>query len=136
MPTARVTAVVAAPVRAPVPPTPPTRPAPPVAAEKVQASHILVSWAGCERTKQTRTKEEARARVGEVLAKLKAGTAFAALAAEYGEDSTKESGGDLGEFERGNMVKPFADAAFALKVGETSGIVETNFGFHVIKRTK
>jgi parvulin-like peptidyl-prolyl isomerase len=120
----------------PTPPAPTAAATPPPPVEMVTASHILVSWKGSARSAQTRTKDEARARIGEVVAKLKGGGDFAKLAKEYGEDSTKERGGDLGSFSRTQMVKPFADAAFALKPGETSGIVETDFGYHVIKRTK
>jgi len=78
--------------------------------------------------KQTRAKAE------EVLAKLRAGGDFDALAKENSADpSNKDRGGDLGWFGRGMMVKPFEDAAFALKPGELSGIVETQFGYHIIK---
>ena len=77
--------------------------------------------------KQTITKAE------EVLTKLRAGGDFAALAKEFSADSSKDQGGDLGWFGRGMMVKPFEDAAFALKPGELSGIVETQFGYHIIK---
>ncbi len=130
------------PTSVPAPPPPPTPPpSDPNHAghdhdEKVQASHILVSWKGCNRTAQTRTQDEAKKRVAEILAKLKKGEDFGKLAGEYGEDGTKTRGGDLGLFARQDMVKPFADAAFALPVGGVSGIVTTDFGYHVIKRTK
>jgi len=78
--------------------------------------------------KQTKAKAE------DVLAKLRAGGDFAALARENSVDtSNKDNGGDLGWFGRGMMVKPFEDAAFALKPGELSGLVETQFGYHIIK---
>ena len=119
-------------------PTPmqPTPPPPEQNEEKIQASHILVSWKGAMRSAQTRTKPEAKKRIDEVVAKLKKGEDFGKLAAVYGEDGTKSKGGDLGLFGHGAMIAPFESAAFALKVGEVSGIVETPFGFHVIKRTK
>ena len=104
--------------------------------EKIRASHILVGWKGTAGPKQERTKEEAKKRIDDIIARLKKGEDFAKLAADFGEDGTKTRGGDLGLFEREGMVKPFADAAFALKPGETSGVVETQFGYHVIKRTQ
>lgn len=87
--------------------------------DEVKASHILV-----------KTKEEADS----IIKQLKGGADFAKLAAEKGTDGTKETGGDLGYFVKDQMVKPFADAAFAMKPGEVSQTpVQTDFGFHVIK---
>ncbi|HEX8557627.1 MAG TPA: peptidylprolyl isomerase [Pyrinomonadaceae bacterium] len=75
-----------------------------------------------------------RAKVEGLLARVRAGEDFAKLADEFTEDpSGKGRGGELGWFGRGMMVKPFEDAAFALKQGEVSGVVETQFGFHIIK---
>jgi peptidyl-prolyl cis-trans isomerase C len=79
------------------------------------------------------TKRATRKKMAGVLAEVRAGGDFAALARKYSEDATAAQGGDLGFFPRGRMVKPFEDAAFALKVGAVSDLVETPFGFHVIK---
>jgi len=95
--------------------------------ETVTASHILIMDADHTAAK--------RAEIQAILDKLNEGEDFAALAMEYSEDSSGEFGGELGEFQRGVMVGPFEDAAFALEPGEISGIVETEFGFHIIKVT-
>jgi peptidyl-prolyl cis-trans isomerase C len=87
--------------------------------EEVRARHILVA-----------KKEDADA----IIKQIKGGADFAKLAAEKGTDGTKDSGGDLGYFVKDQMVKPFADAAFAMKPGEVSQApVKTDFGYHVIK---
>lgn len=76
-------------------------------------------------------KKKARAKIEEAQKKLKK-EKFADVAKEMSDDSTKNNGGDLGFFARGRMVPPFEEVAFKLKPGETSGIVETAFGFHII----
>ena len=108
------------------------------APEEIAASHILVSYKGAERSEATRTKDEAKKRAEEALAKVKAKDAdFAALAKEYSDDpASKAKGGDLGTFKKGTMHKNFEEAAWKLKVGDTSDIVESPFGFHIIRRTK
>jgi parvulin-like peptidyl-prolyl isomerase len=111
------------------------QPAPP---GTVRASHILISYAGAARTEATRSKQEAAELADEILARLKAGEDFEDLAGRYSDCPTAQSEncGDLGFFGKGKMVKPFEDAAFGLKVGEISGTVETQFGYHIIKRTQ
>ncbi len=88
-------------------------------ADKIRCAHILV---------------EKQSIALEVLEKLKKGENFAKLAEQYSIDGSRKRGGDLGFFGRGMMVKPFEDAAFALDKGQTSGLVKTQFGYHIIKR--
>jgi peptidyl-prolyl cis-trans isomerase SurA len=79
----------------------------------------------------------ARASAQDVLDRIRGGEDFAQLARRFSEDpSTRERGGDLGWFRRGTMVRSFEDAAYALRPGETSGIVESPFGFHIIRLEK
>ncbi|HEY5377358.1 MAG TPA: peptidylprolyl isomerase [Polyangiaceae bacterium] len=105
----------------------------------IAASHFLVMYKGSMRAPETvtRTKDEAKARALEGLAKVKKGEDFAKVVGEYSDEpGAAQRGGALGDFTADRMVKPFSDAAFNLKVGQISGLVETPFGFHVIKRTK
>lgn len=76
---------------------------------------------------------EKKKRAEEVLAKIKNGEDFAQLAKEFSEDVSATEGGNLGTTEKGEMVQEFEDAALALNPGETSNIVKTTFGFHIIK---
>jgi parvulin-like peptidyl-prolyl isomerase len=133
----------------PAQPTQPAQPAQPAQpqpqqppqqqGETVGASHILVAYAGAQRADPNvkRTKEEAKKRAEGFMARARKNEDFAKLADEGSDDpSAKMNHGSLGKFTRERMVKPFADAAFALKPGEVGTVVETPFGFHVIKRTE
>src|SRR5437773_3664945 len=99
--------------------------------EQVRARHILVKTAA---DAGADAKAAARKKAEELLAKVKAGGDFAALAKERSEDAgSAANGGDLGLFTRGRMTPAFEEAAFALQGGGWSDVVETPFGFHVIK---
>jgi len=107
--------------------------------KEISASHILIAHKGGERAdaKVTRTKDEAKKLADKVLKEAKAdGADFAALATKHSDGPSKTKGGDLGSFEKGKMHENFEAAAWKLKVGDISGVVETPFGFHIIKRTK
>ncbi|MDR3364631.1 MAG: peptidylprolyl isomerase [Clostridiales Family XIII bacterium] len=91
----------------------------------MQASHILVS--DPEHTPEKLAEAES------ILEQIKDGADFAELANEYSDDGSGEDGGDLGTFGAGQMVEPFEEAALALEPGEVSDIVETEFGYHIIK---
>lgn len=97
--------------------------------EQVKASHILVKFEGTNETE----KAEARAKTEGLLAKIKEGGDFAQIAKENSDCPSKEQGGDLGFFGRGQMVPEFEETAFGLATNEVSGIVQTRFGFHIIK---
>jgi len=100
----------------------------------VKASHILI---GTQGAKTDEDRKAAREKIEQILVEAKKpGADFAALAREHSTCSSKNEGGDLGFFPRKErMVEPFAEAAFALKPGEISDIVETKFGYHIIKVT-
>ena len=105
--------------------------------EQIQVSHILIQFnvpEGQELTEQL--KKEANDKIKVVQEKLESGEDFATLAKSYSEDTaSKENGGDIGLISEGQTIKEFEDAAFALKVGEVNDIVETAYGYHLIKVT-
>mgnify|MGYP003607148685 CR=1 FL=1 len=100
--------------------------------EERRARHILIQ---APKDAPAAERAKAKARAEELLAQLHKNPAtFAELAKKYSDDKgSAAKGGDLGFFARGAMVKPFEDAAFALKKGELSGIVESDFGYHIIE---
>ncbi len=100
------------------------------APEEVSARHILFKL---EDGADDETKAAAKAKAEAALKRVRAGEDFATLATELSEGPSGPKGGDLGFFPKERMVAPFADAAFALKPGETSGVVETRFGYHIIR---
>ena len=98
--------------------------------EQVRASHILIK---VDPQDDQAKKDEARAQIVAVQKRLAAGEDFAAVAKEVSQCPSNAKGGDLGFFRRGQMVKPFEDAAFALQAGQVTDVVETRFGYHLIK---
>lgn len=99
---------------------------------RVKASHILIK---VEPDADAAAQEAAKAKLQNIEKKLDEGESFADLAKEHSEGPSAERGGDLGFFQRGQMVKPFEDAAFALEAGSVSDIVQTRFGYHLIQVT-
>ena len=102
--------------------------------EKVTASHILLSFKGAMRSTQNRSRGEALEMAKLLIKNLEARKEFAELAKVHSNGPSASKGGLLGSFTRGQMVPEFDQAVFALELGEVSGIVETPFGFHIIKR--
>lgn len=98
--------------------------------EKIRASHILVK---VEKDDSEEKRTAAKEKITGIQGKLKEGEDFAQLARENSDCPSSAQGGDLGYFKRGMMVKEFEDAAFALAPGSVSDIVETQFGYHIIK---
>jgi peptidyl-prolyl cis-trans isomerase D len=105
--------------------------------QQVRARHILIGFEGSRNATAEgakRKKDAARSRALDILAKVRSGGDFAALAKQFtDEESGKLKGGDLGFFSRDMMVKEFSDAAFSMKTGQISDLVESPFGFHIIK---
>ena len=98
--------------------------------EAVRASHILFR---VEETADAATKKKAMDEAQSVLKQARSGADFAELAKKHSADGSAQQGGDLNFFTRGQMVPPFDQAAFAMKPGEISDIVTTQFGYHIIK---
>lgn len=112
--------------------------------EEVRARHILVSTQAAEATDnnpaaegkkpKSLSREEAKAKAQSLLDRIRRGEDFVKLASEHSDDpGSKAKGGDLGYFMRGENVKAFEDAAYSLEAGQVSDLVESEFGFHIIK---
>lgn len=101
--------------------------------ETVKASHILI---GVDSKASADDRKKAREKAEKLKKELAGGADFAALAKGNSTDPSGQQGGDLGFFGKGQMVPPFEKAAFALKPGEISDVVETQFGYHIIKLTE
>ena len=99
----------------------------------VQARHILIKVAPDAPEEDV---EAARGKIMEILEKIRDGADFGDMARQYSQGPSNIRGGSLGEFKRGDMVKPFSDAAFAMGAGEVSDPVRTRFGWHIINVEK
>lgn len=96
---------------------------------EIRASHILFKF------DEDVDKDELLEQAEDILARLKNGEDFEELAKEYSDDSSAESGGDIGFFKKGAMVQEFEDTAYSLEVDEISEIIESEYGYHIIKLT-
>lgn len=144
--TASTSTSTSAPTSAPTPtPTPTPTPSASASAtpsqppDTVIAQHILCAYKGAKRAPKgiTRSKADAKARAQEALSKVRGGAPFEEVVKQYSDDAgSVDRMGSVGKFHREDMDPAFSGAAFALKPGEVSDVVETPFGFHVIKRTQ
>ena len=107
-----------------------------VSFEAVTASHILITYEGALRATKKRDQKEAKKIAEKILKELRNGLEFAELARQYSDGPSGPKGGDLGRFTRGQMVPKFDEVVFSLEPGKVSGVVETQFGYHIIKRIK
>ncbi|EYF02455.1 peptidylprolyl isomerase [Chondromyces apiculatus] len=107
--------------------------------EIIGASQILIAYKGAELAPPTvtRSRDDAQKRATEALTQLEQGkTSFEDLARTWSDDTSKTVNGAMGNFKRGVFPPALDDAAFKLKVGETSGLVETPRGFHILRRSR
>jgi peptidyl-prolyl cis-trans isomerase C len=103
--------------------------------EMVKASHILITYDKSDPNQIEQAKQQAKQKAQNILEQIRNGADFAEMAKAYSACPSASRGGDLGFNSREQWVQPFSDAAFGLKVGEVSDIVETIHGFHIIKST-
>ena len=104
--------------------------------DRIRVSHILLMYEGSERSTATRSEKEAQEQILDLQQQLTGGAEFDGLAQTHSDCPSGRQGGDLGHFGRGAMVEAFETAAFGLGVGDSSDVVETPFGYHLIHRTE
>jgi len=104
--------------------------------DKAHGRHLLIRYAGAKNAgpEITRTREQASQLVQSVLSGIHSEQDFLGAIAKYSEDASRARAGDIGSPGRGRLALAFENSLFALKVGERSGVVETEFGFHIIER--
>ena len=102
---------------------------------KISASHILLMHKESQNSRSEITSDEAKKKIDDIYENIKSGKVkFADAAVQYSNCPSGQSGGSLGEFTKGMMVKAFEDVAFSLDVDEMSEPFESEFGFHIVKR--
>jgi len=102
--------------------------------EQIRAAHILISHSGVGGAGSSLTRDDALQQIGALRERIQGGADFGEVARERSDCPSAGRGGDLGYFGKGAMVPEFEEAAFALEVSEISDVVETAFGFHLIRR--
>ncbi len=102
---------------------------------QVSAAHILLMYSGSMRSTASREKSEAIELINSLKSKIIEGEDFADLAKNHSDCPSAQEGGDLGTFGPGQMVPEFENAAFNMEINDVSDVVETDFGYHLIKRT-
>lgn len=104
---------------------------------KISASHILVMHQESQNSRSELTSEEAKKKIDDIYKEIKSGDIkFADAAVKHSNCPSGQSGGSLGEFTKGMMVKAFEDVAFSLDIEQISEPFESEFGFHIVKRDK
>ena len=107
-----------------------------ITVDAIRASHILISYKDALRSETNRDRRDARKLAEKILKEVKSGRDFAEQARKHSDGPSGPKGGELGRFERGQMVPEFDQVVFVLETGDISEVVETKFGYHIIKRTK
>jgi PPIC-type peptidyl-prolyl cis-trans isomerase-like protein len=132
-PVAAVTAVVS-----PVSATASAPPPAPVLVEMLACQHLLVMYSGAKQAPATitRTKEQARTRASQAVAEIKSGESFESVVRNFSDEpGAGARNGELGSFPRGTLVPELETALLTVPIGKTTDVVESRFGFHVIRRS-